>query len=113
MRRLVYLAGPIGANDGGRTQRIVNAIKAADDLWAAGFYAFVPHLCHWWDAHTPRGYEQWMDYDAAWLATCDALYRMPGESPGADREMKVAAALGMPVFTDLDSLRSWARGESK
>jgi hypothetical protein len=32
------------------------------------------------------------------LARCDALLRLPGESPGADREVKRARELWIPVY---------------
>jgi hypothetical protein len=34
----------------------------------------------------------------AWLAKCDCLLRLPGESKGADNEVFWAKKLGMPVY---------------
>ena len=47
--------------------------------------------------HT-KGYEQWMKLDLAWLDKCDALLRLPGESPGSDREVDAAKERGIPVY---------------
>lgn len=38
------------------------------------------------------------------LAKCDAVFRIPGESRGADLECEVARTLGMPVYVDIDDV---------
>ncbi len=38
---------------------------------------------------------------------CDALYRVPGESSGADREVELARKLRIPVFTNAEALSDW------
>jgi hypothetical protein len=38
------------------------------------------------------------------LARCDAVFRIPGESRGADLECGIARDLGMTVYTDLDEV---------
>jgi hypothetical protein len=40
----------------------------------------------------------------AWLAKCDAVLRITGESPGADREVKEAMRLNIPVYLGIDQL---------
>jgi hypothetical protein len=35
------------------------------------------------------------------LQRCDAVLRLPGESRGADRDVAIAEARGIPVFTSL------------
>jgi len=69
---------------------------------------FVPHLTLFWHAVRPRPLEFWYAYDVALLRRCDALYRLPGASTGADAEVVYAEALGIPVITDRDALREWA-----
>lgn len=95
----VYVAGPIGANDEGRAARIEAAGAAGIQLLLKGFAPFVPHL---WaaanlNADGVASYEQWMDYDFAWLRQCQMVLRIPGDSPGADREVAEAQRLGLPV----------------
>jgi hypothetical protein len=107
----VYIAGPIGANDDGRRARIDAAIGAGARLLAAGLAPFVPHL--WAGACNADGlatYERWMAYDESFLRVCQALLRLPGVSPGADREVAYANALGIPVFHDEGELVGWFRG---
>lgn len=100
----VYVAHPIGADDDGRPARIQAGIDAGTDLLRAGLYPFVPGL---WAAAMRDDkltadmlcdYESWMQYDFAWIGVCDALLRVAGTSPGADREVKFAIERGIPVF---------------
>lgn len=93
----IYLAGPMGA--GPRLDSVRRGIEDAGRLRAAGFAVFAPHrsaldelVCG------PSDYEAWMREDFEWIARCDVLVRMPGESPGADREVAHAQSLGLPVF---------------
>lgn len=38
------------------------------------------------------------------IARCDAILRVPGESKGADQDVKLAMELGIPVYHSLDEL---------
>lgn len=38
------------------------------------------------------------------LGRCDAVFRIPGASNGADIEVAKAREMGLPVFTDLDQI---------
>ncbi|HLY94424.1 MAG TPA: DUF4406 domain-containing protein [Gaiellaceae bacterium] len=95
----VYVAGPITKGDQFVNTRI--AILAAARLAERGFFPFVPHLCSLWQMIEPREYHEWIDYDFAWIGRCDALVRLPGESSGADAEVRLALNLGKPVFLGL------------
>jgi hypothetical protein len=107
----VYVAGPIGALDDGRPARLQAAIETGLHLLAAGFAPFVPHL---WAASCAADeaacYERWMDYDFAWIGACSAVLRIPGESPGADREVEYAVSRGIQVFYSIEGLIDWRRG---
>jgi hypothetical protein len=52
----------------------------------------------------PRPYEFWLELDNQFLPCCAALLRLPGESSGADKEVQLAQSLGIPVFTEIESL---------
>jgi hypothetical protein len=107
---IVYVAGPIGLNDAGRAQRVADALRVGEALRRAGLYPFVPHLLDEpWRAISEHTYECWMRYDDAFLRASKAVYRMPGESPGADREVAVAEVLSIPVFYNLAALLEWSR----
>jgi hypothetical protein len=108
-RKFVYLAGPIGKPEVMKPNAL-EAIRVANVLRGFGFMVFVPHLCVWWHEVTPYELDHWMEYDFAWLSRCDALYRMPGHSPGADKEIEHARSkLSIPVFFNLSDLLMWAR----
>jgi hypothetical protein len=97
----VYVAGPYTSDPEGNTRR---AIAMGTLLMDCGFAPFIPHLNHYWHAIDPRPYEEWLEYDLSWVAVSEALLRLPGESPGADREVDYANRAGIPVFETLELL---------
>lgn len=98
MKPLVYVAGPYTHPD--PAINVHDTILAAQRLWDTGLMVpVVPHLTHLWHLIAPQPYERWLEYDNELLARCDALYRLPGESAGADKEVERAVKhLGIPVF---------------
>jgi hypothetical protein len=95
----VYVAGPYTKGDVAVNVR--EAIIAGNNLRALGYTPFIPHLTHFWHLQIPHSdIEFWYQYDLEWLAVCDAVFRLPGESVGADQECARAKELGMPVFTN-------------
>lgn len=92
----IYLAGPYSAEP---EQCTHEAIRIANELRNMGHSPFVPHLTHYWHLRHPRAYEDWLDYDLDWLEVCNVLIRIPGHSPGADREVEAARRLGLTVMT--------------
>lgn len=92
----IYVAGPYSQPDPcANTHR---AIAEGNRLMDAGHAPFVPHLTHLWHTVTPRPYLDWTRLDNAFLPHCDAWVRLPGHSPGADAEVRLAQSLGIPVF---------------
>lgn len=98
----IYIAGPL--SQGHRKGNREEAIRIASILADEGYFPFVPHLSDAWEEQHPRGYEDWMAYDFAWIRRCDAVLRIPGYSPGAEREVEKAKMLGLPVFNSLSEL---------
>lgn len=106
MRKIfVYISGPI--TKGHMDLNCRNGVIAAEALRRAGFVPFCPHLSIIWNMITPVPYEGWMDMDLAWVERCDVLLRLPGESPGGDREVAHAVAIGRPVFYSIEALQDW------
>lgn len=102
----VYVAGPYTKPDPcANTNR---AVAVGHELWELGFVPFVPHLSHFWHTMIPRPYQDWLDYDLVWLAECDAVLRLPGESSGAEVEVRAANEQGIPVFTSIEELKLWS-----
>ena len=104
----IFIAGPY--TNGEPILNVKAALDVASVLLDAGHAPFVPHLCHFWHFLHDRDYQVWIDYDLEWLAACDAVLRLPGESPGADGEIARAFELGIPVYHELADLlgAEWA-----
>lgn len=100
----VFISGPYSDDPERRT---AEAIHCWHRLHEQRFVPFCPHLSHYLQQAAWLPYSAWIAYDLAWLARCDALLRLPGESPGADCEVARARELGIPVFTDPDALLEW------
>lgn len=103
----VYIAGPYTKGDVAVNVR--NAIAAADTLLAAGHWPFVPHLTHFWHLIYPRDWHDWIALDERWLLCCEAVVRLPGDSKGADHEVRLAKNYGIPVFDTVEVFVGWAR----
>ena len=104
----VYIAGPY--TNGDPVLNIQRVIRAAELVRHYGHLPFVPHLSHLWHLCSPHDYEYWMEMCLEWVAECDCLIRLPGESEGADREYLRAKALGIPTYwrKDMDlTLTEW------
>jgi nucleoside 2-deoxyribosyltransferase len=100
---VVYIAGPLGSRPAWPAN-IQRAIDAAQLVINAGHAPVVPHLLTHLDLDIERTYETWMRLDLATLAKCDAVLRIPGDSPGADREVAEAQRLGIPVVHSVADL---------
>ena len=99
MRQFIYVAGPYTKGD--VAQNVKTAIHEGDYIARLGHVPFIPHFSHFWHMIIPHDYEFWMELDFAWIAKCDALYRIKGESSGADREVELARSLGLTVYTSV------------
>ena len=102
----IYIAGPIAKGD--QFLNVRAAIDAATALLNKGAQPFVPHLSFSWHMVAAVAYERWMEWDLAWIEACHALLRLPGESPGADREVAFARGRGLPVFLKIEEALEWA-----
>jgi len=99
----IYIAGPYSIGD--KLENVHTAIRTANELADIGFAPYCPHaLTHYWDQLHPRPYEFWLELDRHFLVCCDAVYRMQGESTGADREVKQAISLGIPIFHTIEAM---------
>lgn len=104
---LIYVAGPYTHPDPVSTTRV--AVDAFEVLVEGGFTPFVPHLTLLLDLIHPHPADFWYAYDLRLLLRCDVLLRLPGYSPGADREVEFAQAHGIPVFfgTAEEFVKGW------
>lgn len=109
MKLLVYIACPYSNDPEANVQEALRvASQIRDNGWAV---PFVPVLTHFWEKAYPAPYETWMEMDFEYLRRCDAVLRLPGVSPGADREVAFAEKLGLFVSYDLDEIRRYCAYE--
>lgn len=100
----IYVAGPI--TEGDTLLNIRNGIKAGTELIKLGYTPYIPFndfIQYILDPDT-LDYETILKQDLAWVKKCDALLRLPGESPGADREVQYAISQGLFVTKTMRSL---------
>ena len=115
MRRRVYIAGPISKGD--LCANVRQADEAFFELLRRGFAPLCPHWSAYaggpYDAPRPQAlpagttHADWMGADLPWVAVADAVLRLPGESAGADREVDLALAKRIPVFTRIQTLAEY------
>lgn len=100
----VYVAGPYTKPDPCANTHA--AIQVGSELLDLGYAPFLPHLSHLWHTVKPRPYQDWLALDFEWLPACDVVFRMPGDSSGADQEVALAKKLGIPVVHSVDELKA-------
>lgn len=95
----IYIAGPYTAGDVALNVR--QAVLAGLEIHQAGHVPFIPHLFHFAHFLCPQDYAVWCALDLQWLKACHCVVRLPGDSPGADREIEFAMTLGLPIYYSL------------
>ena len=105
--KTIYIAGPYSGAEVRNTRR---AIQAGMRLRRAGACPVIPHLSMLADLVEPEPYQFWIAWDLDLLQLCDALLRLPGDSPGADREVDAMRWLGRPVFFSEEDAVAWIGG---
>ena len=99
----IYVAGPM-TTQGDVYANMEQAIRAADWLMRIGHSPYLPHLTLFWNFISHHTWEEWLKLDESWLALCDCLVRLPGESKGADREVAFCEANNIPVYVGMEAL---------
>ncbi len=107
-RPLIYVAGPYTSGDPVLNVRL--AIEVAEDVEALGADVVIPHLSMLWHLVSPATVQRWYERDNAVLVRCDAVVRIDGVSVGADAEVALAVAEGIPVFSEEDVANGLLRG---
>jgi hypothetical protein len=79
-------------------------LDCVDILMDLGCTPFAPLYSHFQHMTHPRPYTDWVEFDLEWVPVCDALLRLPGESPGADGEVRCAIEHDIPVFYSIEDL---------
>ena len=108
MKVRVFISGPYTQGD--QMENMRAALDAAEKCMKVGLVPFVPHLSGFWHFVYPHSYEEWLDYDLEWLEVCDILWRLPGESKGADQEVGWAYLNEVPVCKSFEQVIDEAEG---
>ena len=90
----MYVAGPYSTSPQEGTDR---AFRVAQVLIAMGYAPVVPHAFHYLPNPGLVPYDTIMAVDFSLLSACHHMVLIPGESPGAEQEERLAVALGIPV----------------
>lgn len=98
----MYIASPYTIGD--PAVNVKAQIDVADELISLGFVPFVPLYFHFQHMIHHRPYSDWIDLGLEWVSSCDCLLRLPGNSNGADGEVKYAKLLEKPVFYSVKEL---------
>lgn len=98
----VYIASPYTKGD--VAVNVKMQLDCAHELMDMGYAPFAPLYSHFQHMAHPRPYEDWIKLDLEWIKACHCILRLPGESSGADGEVKFAKEINMPVFHSVDEL---------
>ena len=102
----VYIASPYTKGD--TFVNVQRQIEFGNDLIDKGYVpvSLLLNVVHYY-AQKEREYDTWLEIDYNWILKCDALFRLEGESKGADLEVAYAKKNNIPVFTDMECLSMW------
>ena len=109
---LVYLAGPYTKPDPAINTRAA-ILLGAEIRDRFGVRVYVPHFSHFEHLLQPKMWSQWLEIDFSWVEAADVVYRMPGESVGADEEVSLAKQAGIPVVYSIESLADFLLSRRK
>lgn len=109
--KLIYIASPYTLGD--VAANVAVQIKAAHRILDMGHVPIAPLLSHYLHIHRQRPYEDWLKMDLAIIPRCDILLRLRGKSDGADKEVRLAASLNIPVYYSFKELARCLSNEKK
>lgn len=117
----IYISGPITngmQKDTYSDDDVTSAIDVAIELIRMGHNPFTPQLTvfyaerisqrdgiSWAKAsNSIAPYAKWIANDLLWIDVCDAVFRMPGNSRGANMEVAYAETRNKPIFHSLEEV---------
>lgn len=98
----VFIAAPYSSDPCVNTNKVMNI---ANNLMNLGYMPYICHLTHFQHTFHPRPKKDWLELDREFLKVCDVVWRLKGESKGADEEVKLAKELGIPVVNSIEQLK--------
>ena len=118
---IVLIAGPYRSGSGDDPARLVGNLKTLEayalPLWRAGHLPMIgewvalPLIHQAGGTHISDAVHAEYLYPVArrLIARCDAVLRVPGESKGADQDVRLAQERGLPVYFHLDEVPAAAQ----
>jgi hypothetical protein len=113
---LILVSGPYLSGTNGDPEKVAENLAAMErmalPLFERGHLALVGEWLAWpviraagGQSHSDAVFKTYQ-YPVAHrlLSKCDAVFRIPGASTGADLEVAKAREMGLPIFTDLDDV---------
>jgi hypothetical protein len=113
---LILVSGPYLSGTDGDPEKVAQNLAAMErmalPLFERGHLALVGEWLAWpvirsagGNSHNDAIFKTYQ-YPVAHrlLSKCDAVFRIPGASTGADIEVAKAREMGLPVFTDLNEV---------
>lgn len=99
----VYIASPYTI--GNQAENVRRSMDAFYELVKLGYCPFSPLLSHFQHMVHPLPYDKWLEIGMEWLGVCHCVLRLPGESSGADIEVKTARKYGILIVESIEELR--------
>jgi hypothetical protein len=112
--RLILIAGPYRSGTGDDPQRMAANLRTLEEAaWPLFKAGHIPMIGEWVALPVlrsagatggplhPLAAEVMYPTAERLLAHCDAVLRLPGESRGADQDVAIATARGIPVYHSL------------
>ena len=111
----VYLSGPYSSDPCAATNRMCQVWRRWHNRIGERVLIVCPHWSHLQQTVSPMPYEAWIKYDLNVIRVLarsgpGVVFRVPGESSGADREVALARELGVDVVVGEGELRQWIDG---
>jgi len=113
---LILVSGPYLSGTDGDPEKVAQNLAAMErmalPIFVRGHLALVGEWLAWpviraagGKHHNDEVFEQYQ-YPVAHrlLSRCDAVFRIPGASRGADLEVAKAKEMGLPVYTDIEDI---------
>jgi pentatricopeptide repeat protein len=95
-----------GSKDHFNLGKIHEAFEVFCQLVEKGYAPHCPQLSVYLELMFPHRllYDDWLEIDMTHIALSDVVFRIPGPSAGADREVAFAIDQGIPVVHSFDEL---------
>ena len=121
-RMMILIAGPYRSGTGDDPKKMAENLRRLEEAsWPIFRAGHIPMIGEWvalpvWHAAGGQTIGDAL-YDEVLYPTagrlielCDAILRLPGESKGADNDVKLARERGIPVYFHVDEIPAYAEG---